>query len=540
MTRSSIRPVAALALALGLMAYVGCNSGTDGTGGNPPAATAPPGADAPPGAGGSESAANASSKLFADWPTPVAALLISGEQNGYLEPCGCTSGQLGGLRRRYDLIQRIRQERQWPLALVDLGSLIKDPAGARGGPEQVKLKFSVALKALELMKYDAFALSAEDLKVGVAEALGQFINLTEKPKVVVANIKPAAGFDQTIVPSLRTKAGPATIGITAVLDPDALSKLKDPDKETILPEVVAPEEALAPILADLEKDTHTQVLLVQGSSDLAKSLAAKLPGFDIVVATSKYDPDADPERLNDGKTLLVNVGTKGKYVGVVGLFNDPKQRYRYQRVSLTSRYNGEVDPMRKLIEDDFQEMLKQAGVVENFPRRNFVGGIPGSTFAGVDTCKVCHPGTVAKWAATKHAHAFDDIVKDPKGERSDHQFDAECISCHTTGFEYNSGWKSAEATPYLKGNQCENCHGPASKHAEQPDNLDFRKAIARTASGADKSGLCYRCHDEDNSPHFNFQTYWGQIAHKGLDQYTDPKVHQGITAAPAGASPSAK
>ena len=114
-------------------------------------------------------------------------MLISGEQDGYLEPCGCTSGQLGGLRRRYDLIRRIRDQK-WPLALIDLGSLIKDPAGARGGFEQAKIKFTVALKALALLKYDALALSAEDLKIGVDEALAQFLNMGERPKIVVANV----------------------------------------------------------------------------------------------------------------------------------------------------------------------------------------------------------------------------------------------------------------------------------------------------------------------------------------------------------------
>ena len=52
-------------------------------------------------------------------------------------------------------------------------------------------------------------------------------------------------------------------------------------------------------------------------------------------------------------------------------------------------------------------------------------------------------------------------------------YDAECVTCHTTGFEYNSGWESEAATPYLKGNQCENCHGPASKHIAEPDNVEY-------------------------------------------------------------------
>src|SRR5262249_18516667 len=149
-------------------------------------------------------------KLFADWPNNIkAALLISGEQDGYLEPCGCTAGQLGGLRRRYDLIERIRTQQKWPLVAIDLGTLIKDPAAARGGIEQTKTKFGVALKALWLMKYDALALSAEDLKVEVGEALGQVLNIVDnKPKVVVANVKPVegGGFEKSIVPSLKVQA----------------------------------------------------------------------------------------------------------------------------------------------------------------------------------------------------------------------------------------------------------------------------------------------------------------------------------------------
>ena len=32
-----------------------------------------------------------------------------------------------------------------------------------------------------------------------------------------------------------------------------------------------------------------------------------------------------------------------------------------------------------------------------------------------------------------------------------------------------------------------------------------------------KNGGCYECHDIDNSPEFDFDTYWPQIEHKGLD-----------------------
>ena len=78
-----------------------------------------------------------------------------------------------------------------------------------------------------------------------------------------------------------------------------------------------------------------------------------------------------------------------------------------------------------------------------------------------------------KWSTTKHAQAFTALLKDPKPNTI---YDAECVTCHTTGFEYTSGYRSQTATPHLKGNQCENCHGPASKHVSDPDNAEYPQA----------------------------------------------------------------
>src|SRR5437763_16434877 len=37
--------------------------------------------------------------LFRSWPKPDLALVLSGEQHGYLLPCGCSRPQYGGLER---------------------------------------------------------------------------------------------------------------------------------------------------------------------------------------------------------------------------------------------------------------------------------------------------------------------------------------------------------------------------------------------------------------------------------------------------------
>ena len=182
----------------------------------------------------------------------------------------------------------------------------------------------------------------------------------------------------------------------------------------------------------------------------------------------------------------------------------------------------EAEPIRALIDDEMQGILKSAGVVENFPRRPNGAGPVGATYVGAEACQACHPKTFEKWASTKHARAYDALTT-PKRNR---EFDAECISCHTTGFRFNSGWVSAEKTPYLKGNQCENCHGPGSLHIVEPDNPAYRKPMAMTAESANRNNFCIQCHDEDNDPHFTFDARYSQIFHKGFDSYEDPKVHQ--------------
>jgi Cytochrome c554 and c-prime len=236
--------------------------------------------------------------------------------------------------------------------------------------------------------------------------------------------------------------------------------------------------------------------------------------------------------LNDGKTTLVTVGKKGKHVGLVGLYPQDKPRERFLLVTLNKQFSNPAQPMKALIQDEYREMLKATGVVANFLRR---GTVSGAMFVGAETCKQCHPNTFQFWSTTKHAHAFEALKHDPKPNTI---YDAECVTCHTTGFEYNSGWQSPEATPRLAGNQCENCHGPGSKHVSDPDNVEFKKAITVNAGQANTSGLCYRCHDAENSLHFEFAKYWDKIVHNELDDYDDPSVHRPfIPKVPATGSP---
>jgi hypothetical protein len=543
MTRTSFRPVASVGLVAAVLIYVGCSKGPETANLPTPSVPAPLKRFEGPGPAKLVSTAPEEKKpaapkgkqvpkVITEWSAkpPVAILVISGEQDGYPDPCGCTDGQLGGLGRRYDFLEKL-QAKGWPLVKIDLGNLIQYRGNSRGGEAQEKIKFDVIHKALGAMRYDAVALGPEDLKPSIFDTLGALLNFPE-PKFLAANVKPAdKEFAEAILPTRFVSVGGLTIGITAVLDPGSYKALQDANAAML--EVKPPDDVLADVLVDLRRRSQATVLMVQGSHEEAKRLAEKFKGFDIVVGTSESsDPDDRPEYVNGGATLLVrNVGKKGKHLGLVGFFPQAEPRMVYRRQALDAKHFDQAEPMRLLVDKEYQEMLKAQGVVENFIRANN-GQAPGASYVGAEACQKCHPKTFEKWASTKHARAYEPLTN-PRRERI---HDAECISCHTTGFGYVSGWVSAEKTPNLKGNQCENCHGPASLHLADPDNLAHRNPMHLTAETAKSNAFCTKCHDEDNSPHFNFDSFYPQIFHKGLDDYADPKVHEKQPAAVAGAA----
>jgi hypothetical protein len=100
---------------------------------------------------------------------------------------------------------------------------------------------------------------------------------------------------------------------------------------------------------------------------------------------------------------------------------------------------------------------------------------------------------VAFWAYTPHKDALTALVK--RGEEKN----PECVACHTTGFGQPGGFAAVDDADTLRrfgGVQCESCHGPLSLHPA-------RQKKAQPVS----EQTCLGCHDEANSPDFDYETY---------------------------------
>lgn len=459
--------------------------------------------------------------IFENWPKPTLALVFSGRQNGYIEPCGCTglANQKGGLARRRTLIQSL-EERKWPVAAFDVGNQVR-----RFGRQQ-EIKFQMSVEGLKAIGYKAATFGPDDLKLSVGDLVASTVAADDAPAMFVsAN---AAVLSRELTPRfLVVEAGGKKIGVTAVIGDTHRSELQG---EEVVHEPAA--DGLAAAWQELKAagcDLH--ILLAHATLEETTALARKFPHFDIVATAGGADePAYEAETIRGTKSLLVQVGGKGMYVGVVGLFNDKQRPVRYERVPLDDRFADAPDMLALLA--SYQKQLEQAGL-EGLGLKP----IPYSTgrkFVGSATCSECHTKAAAVWSESPHAHATESLVH--PGERTDiaRHFDPECLSCHVTGwnpqkfFPYASGYVDLEKSAHLHGNGCENCHGPGSEHVavetgekEVADDVRKRLRASMRLPLAKAEQKCQECHDLDNSPDFYkpgaFQHYWKQIEHKGKD-----------------------
>lgn len=132
---------------------------------------------------------------------------------------------------------------------------------------------------------------------------------------------------------------------------------------------------------------------------------------------------------------------------------------------------------------------------------------PNPPYDGAVFCGNCHGyGGVANvwaydtWKNTGHAKAFDNLPPFA-------QTNASCLVCHTLAFGYTNGY-SINGNPYLRGVQCENCHGPGGAHARNRSNPAKYPAVELTGK------LCGGCHDTSHNPVYQ---EWQETPHGKLD-----------------------
>ena len=470
---------------------------------------------------------------FPKWPKPQLALVVTGEQHGYFEPCGCTANQLGGMNRRASLFGDLKKL-GWSVRGVDVGSL------SRRSARQSQMKFETTLQALRDLSYVAIGIGPEELRLDPGYLISQHTTDGELPLAFLsANLTFYGVADLgTPLPLRIFEVDGYKVGVTCVMSP---SRRKDVIPERTPEEAASadiqwldPAESLQKVEKRFEADgVQFRILLSQSTVDEAREFARQFPGFDLVVTTEGYgDGERNVETI--GSTRLLQVGEKGKYAGVVGIYPDSAEEpVRFELVTLSGEHFSESESMIKLMQT-YQDRLKDERLVAT---ETPVSHPSGGQFVGAARCGECHTKAYEIWQNTAHAHAFESL--NPANQREGYErlngvirtHDPECLACHVTGWDpkeylrFRSGFINEDMAEtdedkllqsLLANNQCENCHGPGSQHIEQIEagNIEAAKPLVKVTL---QESACVKCHDGENSPDFNFEDYWDEVKHYGLD-----------------------
>jgi len=396
-----------------------------------------------------------------------------------LEPCGCVAGMHGGLVRRASLIAKLPRDRR----------LVLECGGWSGGAaDYERLRTATYLEALHQSCGAIVGLGTAEVRLG-ATHLASLIPGPDGAPVVCANVTRSDG--RPLVPaSLRRHIAGRDLVITSVAPRDSIGDglvVIDP-VQALLPLIKNLGGASLVVMADLEEGALTE-------------LARSIPGIALVVGGKVGQPSREPIAV--GAARVVHVANEGKTLGVwnwgtplcaFDLIHDRIPDHAQVRSAIRS-YQERLATLDLAPDERLAGMTMLSGST-----------VPGAHYVGTTACTACHISAAITHSASRHARALSSLMA--KGYRHD----PDCLRCHVTGLDLPDGFKRRGDDPpqaHLGQVGCETCHGRGSVHVAE-------RSAGRPASGSLQPvtpATCQRCHDAENSPNFDYPTYWERIRH---------------------------
>ncbi len=425
-------------------------------------------------------------------PAKPLVIVASGDTAGWIEPCGCTSNQSGGLPRRGTYVANLRQRHE--VLLLDVGGAAAD-SSAYG-----QAKLSAILAGERAMGLFAHNIGGSEARQG-PEYLRQ---CALQSSLVSCNVRDRQG--QLLAAPYRVFRGESRQAVAVF---GVLSQRYAADGLDVSP----PREALLAALKQAAQESGPTnnsfaaiVVLAYLPPDELRVLARELPEVDLVLGGPSGQSIAS-EQI--GHVLLASATNKGKFLAKLEPLpsKDRGTSWSGSIVEMTDQFEDQPEQRKNIAA--FQRLLAD----RDFRARDtaFLDGRSqqwpaGYGIAGSDACQDCHQQDHHAWQATAHASAWATL------KSSGSQVDSYCQQCHVTGYGLPGGFVSNLRSPQRVSVGCENCHGPSAAHAAQPRTQTPFFGRARDA--------CIQCHDEENSPKFQYEAAWPKIqhgAHRAVD-----------------------
>lgn len=400
-------------------------------------------------------------------------MVFSGETLSYLEPCGCTHHQLGGISRKISVVNN-KNNKEW--FRIDGG----DISSERSAQDEIKL--GSIMKAFSIMKYDVIGIGEKDLTYPV-EFLKNLANSYHLP-LVATNLIERNSRKSPFMPSFKIKKGGKIIYVYSIIDKSYEEEIMEYNPKL---EIIDPVEALKKYPMKKKNGKEDNWIIIHGSESIAKRIMESYKETPIIFQITHEEEPYPAIKYLEPNSIKVCIGQKGKYVGLLSL---PAKKLQIIPLGDDIKQDNAGENIIK----EYLNIIRDEDLSKNVPKISYPGNL---TYKGSGVCKECHSSEMEIYKKTNHSTAFKTL------ENAGHDADPECLPCHTIGFYYTSGFISKDETPNFINVGCENCHGPCSDHILN----------GSLPSVMPNEGTCLQCHNQEHSSTFNFNTYYPKIEH---------------------------
>ena len=344
--------------------------------------------------------------------------------------------------------------------------------------------------------YDAIGLGEKELNYG----LPYFRRMIEQFGLPYTNANvrdPETG--KLILPEyLIVERAGIRFGICSVLDPG--QKFIAWSGDDVVLDVADPISTMRELVPRLREEADTVILLAHLGDRGTEQMAREVSGIDAILVGHTMRSHKTERVIADAAILAA--AYEGRFIGRADVNIAPDDgKIMSIDVSVTSLDETVADePGMQQRVTNFKLQLEEVKLARRaqYPRDR---GSEHEQYLGEISCKRCHEDIYESYRQTSHRSTFNGLRS--KGMN----LEPECLSCHTTGYQYHNGYDEKRRKGNLSGVQCEACHGYGSEHTRDGKYA----AVARQS--------CRECHDLQNSYHaddgleFDYATYWEKIKH---------------------------
>lgn len=271
-------------------------------------------------------------------------VLFSSDLLGKIRSCGCTIEEVGGLGRKATYIEKVRGITK-NLIVVDAGDALS--LDLSFSQSEAELTFD----AFEMMKLDAFTPGEIDFIFGLP-----FVQeMVERVSFdfLAANLVEKGSGKRIFDPAYKVIEieGGMKVAITGIMD----ESIRFPAYIDMAAFEVAPAgKTLRTIVADMKRDADLLILLSHLGLKRSKSLAAQVPGFDLMVVGHGKPVVKKLEKI--GETVILATGGMGQYVGRIDVKLYGKSKYSIERLTIEQLVK-EIE-----IHSDVRDLFRNYGV----------------------------------------------------------------------------------------------------------------------------------------------------------------------------------